>query len=157
MVCRPKSSGGLGILDLRIQNDGLLLKFLHKFFNKLDIPWVQLIWDTYYLDSILHAAEICGSFWLRDLVHLMPIYHGISHVQVNNGKSALFWKDSWNKDVYADKYPRAFSYVHHEDLSVQDFLTIATLHETFQLPLSVQAHDELKLLQLDIAEISLDE
>ena len=38
MVCRPKSSGGLGVLDLKVQNDGLLLKFLHKFYNKLDVP-----------------------------------------------------------------------------------------------------------------------
>ena len=62
-----------------------------------------------------------------------------------------------NNAIYADKYPRAFSYVHEENLSVRVFLTATTLHETFQLPLSVQAHDELKLLQLDIEEISLDD
>jgi hypothetical protein len=38
MIYKPKSSGGLGILDFRKQNVGLLLKHLHKFFNKENIP-----------------------------------------------------------------------------------------------------------------------
>jgi hypothetical protein len=39
-VCRPKNQGGLGVLDLSIQNKALLLKNLHKFYNKHDVPWV---------------------------------------------------------------------------------------------------------------------
>ena len=50
MVCRPKASGGLGVINLRIQGDALLLKYLHKFYNGWDVPWVQLIWETYYTD-----------------------------------------------------------------------------------------------------------
>ena len=42
MVCKPENKGGLGVLNLKIQNEALLMKFLHKFYNKLDIPWVQL-------------------------------------------------------------------------------------------------------------------
>jgi hypothetical protein len=38
MVCLPKEEGGLGVLNLSIQNEALLLKNLHKFFNKMDIP-----------------------------------------------------------------------------------------------------------------------
>lgn len=50
--CLPaKKTGGLGVLDLRKQNKALLTKNLHKFFNQHDIPWVQLIWSTYYNDG----------------------------------------------------------------------------------------------------------
>jgi hypothetical protein len=38
MVRAPKEEGGLGIIDIGKQNEALLLKNLHKFFNKLDIP-----------------------------------------------------------------------------------------------------------------------
>ena len=62
MVCKPKSKGGLGIIDLKTQNQGLLLKQLHKFYKKCDVPWVSLIWDTYYVGKILHASGPCGSF-----------------------------------------------------------------------------------------------
>jgi hypothetical protein len=37
MVCLPKEEGGLGVIDLRVQNEALL-KNLHKFFKKEDLP-----------------------------------------------------------------------------------------------------------------------
>jgi hypothetical protein len=61
MVSAPKLKGGLGIINLRLQNDALLLKHLHKFYNKEDIPWVHLIWDRYYTNKIPHAAREVGS------------------------------------------------------------------------------------------------
>ena len=42
-VIRSKDEGGLGVLDLKSQNEALLLKNLHKFFNRADIPWVHLV------------------------------------------------------------------------------------------------------------------
>lgn len=36
MVCLPKSEGGLGVINIRTQNEALLLKFLDKFFNRKD-------------------------------------------------------------------------------------------------------------------------
>jgi hypothetical protein len=38
MVTRPKEDGGLGVLDLKSQNEALLLKNFHKFFNRANIP-----------------------------------------------------------------------------------------------------------------------
>lgn len=37
---RSKEKGGLGITDPRTQNSTLLLKFLHKFCNRVDLPWL---------------------------------------------------------------------------------------------------------------------
>ena len=48
LVCRPRDKGGLGIINLNIQNKGLLIKHLHKFYNKVDVLWVTLIWNGYY-------------------------------------------------------------------------------------------------------------
>jgi hypothetical protein len=39
-ACKPKDQGGLGIIDIKSQNNALLLKFLDKFYNKAEIPWV---------------------------------------------------------------------------------------------------------------------
>jgi hypothetical protein len=38
MVCLPKAESGLGVLNLKTQNEALLLKNLHKFHNRVDIP-----------------------------------------------------------------------------------------------------------------------
>jgi hypothetical protein len=92
MVCQPKKKGGLGILNLKIQNHGLLLKYLHKFYNREDTPWVDLIWSTYYTEKVPHAVPLCGSFWWKDICILMPIYRGIASILVNDGASTLFGK-----------------------------------------------------------------
>jgi hypothetical protein len=61
---RPKRKGGLGIINLRSQNTAMLLKFLDKFFNRHNIPWVSLIWNTYYSNGELpQPKNERGSFW----------------------------------------------------------------------------------------------
>jgi hypothetical protein len=37
LVSKPKELGGLGVLDIKTQNEALLIKNLHKFFNRVDI------------------------------------------------------------------------------------------------------------------------
>jgi hypothetical protein len=37
-VTRPKNKGGLAVVDIRSQNDALLLKHLENFNKKRDIP-----------------------------------------------------------------------------------------------------------------------
>jgi hypothetical protein len=32
MVCKPKKHDGLGVINLKIQNEALLMKFLRKFY-----------------------------------------------------------------------------------------------------------------------------
>jgi hypothetical protein len=67
MVLRPKHKGGLGVLNLRLQNEALLLKQLSNFYNHADIPWVQLIWSRYYQVKVPHASPEVGSFWWKDV------------------------------------------------------------------------------------------
>jgi hypothetical protein len=57
-VTTPKDKGGLGLKILRIMNDALLLKQLHKFYNKEEVPWVQLIWNTHYANGQIPHASI---------------------------------------------------------------------------------------------------
>jgi hypothetical protein len=61
-ICRPKNQGGLGVLDLQVQNKALLLKNLHKFYNRHDIPWVNLVWNSYYSNGNLPGRRFEGSF-----------------------------------------------------------------------------------------------
>ena len=71
MVCKPKDKGGLGVLNLRLQNKALLMKNIHKFYNHMDLPWVDLIWNAHYSnDSIPHATNPKGSLWWKDCLSL---------------------------------------------------------------------------------------
>jgi hypothetical protein len=96
MICRPKDQGGLGVLDLRIQNKALLIKNLHKFYNQKDIPWVKLIWQAYYNNGQLpHFGNSKGSFWWKDCLSFMKDYRDITSITINNGKTCSLWKDKW--------------------------------------------------------------
>ena len=45
-ICKPKNKGGIGVINLSIQNQALLLKYLDKFYNRRDLLWVNLVWST---------------------------------------------------------------------------------------------------------------
>ena len=70
LVRRPKSKGGLGVINLSLQNDALLLKQLDKFYTKENIQWVNLIWGKYYRAGVPHLAREKGSFWWKDILRL---------------------------------------------------------------------------------------
>ena len=61
MVMLPKKEGGLGVMDLRKQNEALLMKNWHKFYSRLDIPWVNLVWEKLYPNGNLPGSMMKGS------------------------------------------------------------------------------------------------
>jgi hypothetical protein len=83
--------------NLRTQKRIILLKHLDKFYNKVDIPWVTLIWSTYYSDGeVPHTSKDKGSFWWRDVLRLVDWFRGIATCKIGDGTTVLFWKDICN-------------------------------------------------------------
>jgi hypothetical protein len=78
MVCLPKSAGGLGVVNFQKQNATLLIKFLDKYYNKSEVPWVKLVWHAYYQDKIPHDEKLCGSFWWRDVMKQVDNFRGVA-------------------------------------------------------------------------------
>lgn len=121
-VCRSKEEGGLGIVDLRTQNTALLLKYLHKFYNKLDLPWVSLTWQSLYSNGTPpHERKGVGSFWWRDIMSLSKKYFMIASCQVQKGDSISFWNDLWDIGVPKWKYQQLCSFSRSQTLSVKQF------------------------------------
>jgi hypothetical protein len=91
MVTQPKKSGGLGIVNFQKHNVALLIKFLDKFYNRADIPWVHLIWSSHYEHKIPHAQNLCGSFWWRDVMKLVENFKEVAVVSPGRGEETLFY------------------------------------------------------------------
>ena len=87
----------------------------------------------------------------------MPTYRGVTKIQIRSGKTALFWKDDWCIRILEEQFPRAFSYTLGEDASVRNMLTIPEIGEAFHLPLSTQAHDELRRIQNVVSSTELSD
>jgi hypothetical protein len=121
---RPKRKGGLGIISMRSQNVALLLKHMDKFYNKRDISWVNLIWNTHYSNGeVPHATNDRGSFWWKDLLKLCDLFRGIATYQVGDGTTVLFWSDVWNNHLLQQKFPRLYSFTKNKTISVAKFLS----------------------------------
>ncbi|WVZ76722.1 hypothetical protein U9M48_024674 [Paspalum notatum var. saurae] len=95
MICLPKKEGGLGVLNLYSQNEALLLKYLNTFFNKMEIPWVHLVWEKHYNHGKLPGHVKKGSFWWKDVLKLLYKFKGLAAVNINGGSSCLLWEDLW--------------------------------------------------------------
>jgi hypothetical protein len=90
MVYKPKQSGGLGIVDFQKQYAALLIKFQDKFYNHIDVPWVNLIWHAHYNEKVPHAENLCGSFCWRDVLKLVDNFRGVAAMKLGKGDSFLF-------------------------------------------------------------------
>jgi hypothetical protein len=156
MVCKPKNKGGLGIIHMKTQNQALLLKYLDKFYNKKDLQWVNLIWNTYYQNSIPHATDSCGSFWWKSIMKLSPVFRGVAECSVGKGNSVLLWKDNWSHGIMQHNYPCLFSYAINEDISVAEITDSTDLIDLFHLPISPEAFTEWEQLQAVVNDGSRD-
>jgi len=142
MVGLPKDEGGLGVLDITVQNECLLMKHLHKFYNRAQIPWVQLVWDKYYSRNRLpvHSNAFRGSFWWRDLLKLLAKFKGLAVVSIQDGKSWFLWHDLWGPGVYSQLYPELYSFVRNGLITLSVAASTPLLYNLFHLPLSPEAH-----------------
>ena len=157
MICKPKKKEGLGVMDLQLQNKALLIKFLAKFYNNADVPWVALIRDSYYYHTVPHAVVKSGSFWCRGVLGLAHEWCKLATCQVGNGHSTLFWEDNWSGQVLPEKFPRLFSYAKNQMISVHDLMSSSQILDEFHLPLSVQAFHEFNEVQGILAGVFLED
>jgi hypothetical protein len=120
---RPKRKGGLEIINMRSQNVALLLKHLDKFYNKRDIPWVNLIWNTHYSNGeVPHATKDRGSFWWKDLLKLCDLFRGIATCQVGDGTTVLFCQMFGTITCYNKNF-QDYSFTKNKTISVTKFLS----------------------------------
>jgi hypothetical protein len=101
MVTVPKDKGGLGVKDLYLQNEALLLKHLHKFYNKVDVSWVQLIWKTYYQHKVPHLVTARGSFWWKDILKLSVKFRDIAQCLPGMGDTCGLWEDNLQQQPFS--------------------------------------------------------
>lgn len=146
-MCLPKQEGGLGVINLNTQNEALLLKFLHMFFNKADIPWVNLVWENYYANGKLPGQHKKGSFWWRGIVKLLDKFKGLASAVVADGSTVLFWTDTWNDHLPSQDFPHLFSHAQNKLITFKEAKDTAALSQLFYLSLSEQAHQQLQVLQ----------
>jgi len=120
---------------------------LDKFYNRRDIPWVQLIWWKYYQEKVPHAAREIRSFWWKDILRLSNLFRRIARCTIGDGSTVLFWDDIWTGHPLSELYPRLLSFSKDSRISVKDVMNAEDFEDLFYLPLSQAAFVEFEDLQ----------
>lgn len=131
------------------------MKYLHKFYNREDIPWVNLVWECYYTDGRLPGNTNRGSFWWRDVAKLIDKFKGMAKVNLQNGMTCFLWTDLWLDTVLATNYSKLFSFAKNKTITVSMAKATDSLHELFHLPLSEEAFAQFTHLQVILQNLQL--
>jgi hypothetical protein len=121
----------------------MLLKNLDKFYNKVDVPWVHLIWEKYYSNDRLPNHTKKGSFWWRENLKLLASFKGPAKVSVGKGDTCYLWHDLWGGQVFSQDFSELFSFAKNKNQTIHMAKTIENLDSIFHLPLSTEAFGQL--------------
>jgi hypothetical protein len=157
LATRPKRNGGLGIINLSTQNDALLIKNMHKFYNRMDITWVNLIWENYYRNGVVPDSRPKCSFWWKALLKLLTTFKGISMAHIQDGRTVLLCQDLWDSNIRSVLMPELFSYSSSSSCTVAQAASLENFYDIFQTPLSVEAYQQYYLLRQELQEMNLSQ
>ena len=121
IICRPKAKGGLGIINTRVMNNCLMIKWWWKIMTLEELPpWLSILKAKYFPSSSPMFAPAAGGsqFW-HQLVKVRPIFRSLVKFVVRNGKSTRFWLDWWVGDsTLVVAFPVLFSYCDDTEVSI---------------------------------------
>jgi hypothetical protein len=96
IICRPKDQGGLGVLNLEVQNKCLLSKWLFILVNSEE-EWQQLIKNKYLGSKTLTQVTRKpgdSQFW-SGLMNVKGDFFKMGMFNVHDGRQTRFCDDSW--------------------------------------------------------------
>jgi hypothetical protein len=130
VLCTPKDYGGLGILNLDIQNRCLLSKRLFKLINE-DGIWQNLLRRKYLtnkcLTQVLHRPGD-SHFW-AGLMKVKEDFLVGGTFKIKNGEQVRFWEDVWLGDKpLREAYPNLFRIVRQKDDTAANVLGTVPLN-----------------------------
>jgi hypothetical protein len=96
VLCTPKDQCGMGILNPKYQNDGLLNKWLFRLLNIEDI-WQTILWRKYLRNKTLTQVEYVSNFFYfwADLMNIKGTFLNFGSFIIGDGSELCFWEDSW--------------------------------------------------------------
>lgn len=97
-ICKPKKEGGLGIRLLEEFEMVFRLKHVWNFFTNKDSLWIRwLKANVFHRKPFLLMEDSARlSKAVRSMVQIKDMLGDYLRCEVGNGKSAMFWFDSWN-------------------------------------------------------------
>jgi len=157
ILCRPKDQGGLGIVNLQLQNKCLLAKWLVNLLNT-DGMWQKLLTNKYLHSKSLtqvKARPYDSHFW-RGLMKIKDEVFSLGSFEVKDGSKTRFWEDTWIGDrPFKVKYPSIYNIVRDSHATVAKVMATSPLQVSFRRALVDNKLLEWQNLVAQIAHVNL--
>jgi hypothetical protein len=155
---KPRSVGGMGIIDLDIQNKCLLSKWIFKLLNE-DGVWQQMLKKKYLKGKTLSQVERRkrdSHFW-SGLMEVKKLVLERGWFQVQDGSQTRLWEDHWlGKEPLSVKYPALYNLVRKKNMSVAQVLGTTPLNVSFRRALIGVNWDNWLCLVRSVLEVNLN-
>ncbi|WMV40391.1 hypothetical protein MTR67_033776 [Solanum verrucosum] len=137
-VILSKNEGGLGIRNLKIQNQSLLMKWLWRFASEEQALWKETIKARFGMENLwitnLSTQPYGSGIW-RSIRNLWIKFFNKCKIKVGNGGRTLFWEDKWVDQVtLRNRFPILFN------MSLQKEATIREMRDNQGWDLRFRRH-----------------
>ncbi|WMV18045.1 hypothetical protein MTR67_011430 [Solanum verrucosum] len=137
-VILSKKEGGLGIRNLKIQNQSLLMKWLWRFASQEQALWKETIKARFGMENLWItnlSTQPYGSGVWRSIRNLWIKLFNKCKIKVGNGGRTLFWEDKWvDKVTLRNRFPILFN------MSLQKEATIREMRDNQGWDLRFRRH-----------------
>ena len=134
VLCTPKDQGGLGILDLDLQNRCLLSKWVFRLINE-DGIWQRLLRNKYLRHKTITQVEYMpgdSHFW-SSLMKVKNDFLRMGKFMVGDGSQTRFWEDAWLETIpFKLQYPDLYNIVRKKSATVSTVLRSNPLNVAFR-------------------------
>ncbi|KAG2553601.1 hypothetical protein PVAP13_9KG460127 [Panicum virgatum] len=130
----PKDYEGLGIINTRVMNDALLLKWWWRLYNAgPDDPCCNLLKAKYLPHGSLATSRgLRGSQFWKGIHKAKHKLSWGAKMNVNNGKNTLFWDVVWAAEVPLRKlFPVVYDFCRYKTLTVSQCFVDGELYMDF--------------------------
>jgi hypothetical protein len=156
---KPKSIGGMGIMDLDIQNKCLLSKWIVKLMSE-EGTWQKMLKKKYFKDKTLSQVERKkgdSHFW-SGLMEVKSLFLERGRFRVHDGAQTRFWEDRWiENEPLMVKYPSLYNIVRKKHALVAQMLSTTPLNVSFRRALVGENWDQWINLVESILTVNLTE
>jgi hypothetical protein len=157
VIYRPKDQGGLGVLNLELQNKCLLSKWLFNLINS-DGARQQLIRNKYLgSKAITRVVRKPGqSQFLSGMMNVKDAFLSMGNFNLQDGKQIRFWEDIWlGATTLKGQYPNLYNIVWRKSAMAADIFSSRPLHISFQRNLVVENLQSCHNLVMRLTNICL--
>ncbi|KAH0634712.1 hypothetical protein KY290_035831 [Solanum tuberosum] len=158
-VLLSKKDGGLGIRNLRLQNESLLLQWLWRYINEDKALWKEVIVSKYGEASPWCTQMVPDTYGVgvwRTIRNLWQLMEDTICLKVGNGAKTKFWRDRWfDQTPLKEAFPDLFLICVNPEVTIQECWSTQGWDISFRRCLNDWEIERVALLLGKIGQVSI--